>query len=271
LLERKNDGIKFRDSTCCLEMFPTDIGGAWMKPLTPEEMAEDFEKFAAKDGTSPASRRYRYEQGITVQTPQPEELPEEPVATPPVQMVSVDTMYTWICTSCGVKMTDKSVGKIFPSRFHFNQLLTAQCTSCGGVARHIRQLRESTIQEDGLQYREDRQRRTGWWATGGTLLILLVLPAMAEFNIFLGTVLWVGPLKNLALRSKLPIIMIAGLCTNFLSSFGLFYPYGNWLSTLLVFLGFAVLTLIIGLALNAAIQKISSFGLFSTRRDVSDT
>lgn len=168
--------------------------------------------------------------------------------------------YTWLCTSCGSKLSDGMIGKVYQSRFQFTQLLTTQCPLCGGVARNICQLREIRTEEERMEALQLRKRRNGWLATGASFLLLLALPAVAEFYLWFGMLLWVGPLRRLELRSKLAMFLIAGFCTIFLSELGFFYPYGDWLTTLSVFMGLAVLTLVIGFVLHIIMDKAGSLG-----------
>lgn len=178
-------------------------------PLTPDEMAAELKRFAETSAASSAARQYRYQQSEKASGALAMPEPEKPVRSLTFKLPQ-NSRYSWICSSCGSVHTDAEIGNIHQSRFHFNDLIIAECPSCHGALHNIAQLRKMEADEKLAQARELRLIRRSRLATIVAFIFYLMFPGVIEFMTLLTVVLWIGPLRRLDVKTKCGALIIAG-------------------------------------------------------------
>lgn len=230
--------------------------------LSPEEMAEQLQRFARENRTSPVARRLRYEQGIPSATgDHPTEIEENIIAPQPELPAYSGGRYTWLCSDCGIKLTESQIGRVHYNRSHFSQLMTTECPVCRGVARNIQQMLDIRSDKERRLAETARRIRNGWLATGTALLLFLVFPGITEYLALLCTTLWVGPLQHLDMKSKMGSLLITGAITCIIAFVGYAVGLGFFSSDsrMIAYAAYSVVTIMFLIMAKTA-AKIGSVG-----------
>lgn len=174
--------------------------------------------------------------------------------------------YTWRCNDCGSKLTNQQV-KVYQQKLMLHGQDVGCCSLCGGHAVNMEQLRLQQHKEQQEKQRADRNQSRGRKVLLVSSAMLIAMPGLLLFVVFVLANLQFGILKSTHIKMKMGAMMLTGIAcfTAVLAgaagfvSIGLIIP-GNglvgWLGSLMVW----GLSLAVMFSMGMLIEKSGSMG-----------
>ena len=180
-------------------------------------------------------------------------------------MTLITERYTWRCNQCGSKLTDQQV-KVYQQKL-LHGLDIASCSLCGGHATNLEQLQKQQDKQHNDYLQEKRQIRRSRYLLLVSSALLIVMPGILLFVVFVLVNLQFGMFKSTHVKMKMGAIMLTGAAC-FVAllagaagyvSIGLIMP-GNglagWIGSLMVW----GLSLSVMFSMGLLIEKCGSLG-----------
>ncbi|MGE0918348.1 hypothetical protein [Trichlorobacter lovleyi] len=174
--------------------------------------------------------------------------------------------YTWRCNQCGSKLTDQQV-KVYQQKLMHHGLDVGSCSLCGGHATNLEQLQKQQDKQRNDSQQEKRQSQQNWYLLLVSSALLIAMPGLLVFVVFVLVNLQFGMLKFTHIKMKMGAIILTGVAcfiavlagaAGFIS-IGLIIP-GNglagWLGSLMVW-GFSLTVMF---SMGMLIEKSGSMG-----------
>lgn len=181
-------------------------------------------------------------------------------------MTQTTERYTWRCNECDSKLTDSQV-KVYQQKLLIHGLDVASCSLCGGHATNLEQLQKQQDKQHNDSQQEKRQRQQNWYLLLVSSALLIAMPGLLLFVVFVLVNLQFGMLKSTHVKMKMGAMMLTGVAcfvavlagaAGFIS-IGLIMP-GNglagWLGSLMVW----GLSLAVMFSMGMLIEKSGSLG-----------